>query len=92
MRQGELFNLRWDDVDLDAGVLRVRGTKNARSRRTVALSETASEAISRARWRKSTGRGVPVAGERPRVRHGDRHPPQPPQCHPALVQALIGAR
>ena len=25
MRQGELFNLRWDDVDLDAGVLRVQG-------------------------------------------------------------------
>jgi integrase len=45
MRQGELFNLRWDDVDLDAGVLRVRGTKTARSRRTVTLSETALEAL-----------------------------------------------
>jgi integrase len=45
MRQGELFNLRWDDVDLDAGVLRVRGTKTTRSRRTVALSVTASEAL-----------------------------------------------
>jgi integrase len=45
MRQGELFNLRWDDVDLDIGVLRVRGTKTARSRRTVTLSEAASEVL-----------------------------------------------
>jgi integrase len=45
MRQGELLNLKWDDVDLDAGVLRVRGTKTARSRRTVTLSETALEAL-----------------------------------------------
>ena len=45
MRQGELFSLRWEDVDLDAGVLRVRGTKSARSRRTVTLSETAQEAL-----------------------------------------------
>ena len=45
MRQGELLNLKWDDVDLDAGVLRVRGTKTARSRRTVTLSETALDAL-----------------------------------------------
>ena len=45
MRQGELLNLRWDDVDLDAGVLRVRGTKTARSRRTVNLSGTALVAL-----------------------------------------------
>jgi integrase len=45
MRQGELLALRWDDVDLDAGVLRVRGTKTARSRRTVKLSETALDAL-----------------------------------------------
>jgi integrase len=45
MRQGELLSLRWDDVDLDAGVLRVRGTKTARSRRTVKLSETALYAL-----------------------------------------------
>jgi len=45
MRQGELLNLKWDDVDLDAGVLHVRGTKTARSRRTVTLSETALEAL-----------------------------------------------
>jgi integrase len=45
MRQGELLNLRWEDVDLEAGVLRVRGTKTARSRRTVKLSETALQAL-----------------------------------------------
>ena len=45
MRQGELLTLRWDDVDMGAGVLRVRGTKTARSRRTVTLSETALEAL-----------------------------------------------
>jgi integrase len=45
MRQGELFHLTWDDVDLDAGVLRVRGSKTARSRRTVTLSETALDAL-----------------------------------------------
>ena len=41
----ELLALSWEDVDLDAGVLRVRGTKTARSRRTVKLSRTALEAL-----------------------------------------------
>jgi integrase len=45
MRQGELLALRWDDVDLESGVLRVRGTKTARSRRTVKLSRAALEAL-----------------------------------------------
>jgi integrase len=45
MRQGEMLSLRWDDVDLDSGVLRVRGTKTARSRRTVKLSQTALESL-----------------------------------------------
>ena len=45
LRQGELLALRWDDVNLDAGVLQVRGTKTARSRRTVKLSLTAVEAL-----------------------------------------------
>jgi integrase len=47
MRQGELLALKWEDVDLDAGVLRVRGTKTARSRRTVQLSQTALDALTR---------------------------------------------
>jgi integrase len=45
LRQGELLGLKWTDVDLEAGVLRVRGTKAARSRRTVKLSQTALEAL-----------------------------------------------
>ena len=45
MRQGELLALKWEDVDLDAGVLRVRGTKTARSRRTVKLSQTTLDAL-----------------------------------------------
>jgi integrase len=45
LRQGELLGLRWEDVDLDAGVLRMRGTKTARSRRTVKLSQTVLEAL-----------------------------------------------
>ena len=45
MRQGELLGLKWDDVGLDAGVLRVRGTKTTRSRRSVKLSQTALQAL-----------------------------------------------
>jgi integrase len=45
LRQGELLALRWEDVDLQAGVLRVRGTKTARSRRAMKLSQTALEAL-----------------------------------------------
>jgi integrase len=45
MRQGELLALKWEHVDLDAGVLRVRGTKTARSRRTVKVFQTALDAL-----------------------------------------------
>jgi len=61
MRQGELFALRWDDVDLDAGVLRVRGTKTDRSRRTVTLSETALEAL-RSHLKRQLGEKIDRAG------------------------------
>ena len=47
MRRGELLALEWADVDLDAGVAAVRGTKTASSRRRVALSATAVEALRR---------------------------------------------
>lgn len=62
MRQGELLALRWREVDLDRGTLQVRGTlqrtsvglevaepKTARSRRRVALTVTAVEALKRHR-------------------------------------------
>ncbi len=91
MRQGELLALKWEDVDLENGILRVRGTKTARSRRTVKLSETALEALrshlTRQLEEDRPGR-VPVAGERPRVRYTDRHAPQSPQPHSAFVQAV----
>jgi integrase len=58
MRQGELLGLRWDDVDLKNGVVRVRRTlsrhkghlvlgepKTKRSRRTVRLTEAAVKAF-----------------------------------------------
>lgn len=58
MRQGELLALRWRDVDLDGGSLQVRATlqytvdgyvfsepKTALSRRRIALSKTAIEAL-----------------------------------------------
>jgi integrase len=58
LRQGELLGLKWEDVDLEAGTLWVRRTlttakggpvlaapKTRGSRRTVKLSQTASEAL-----------------------------------------------
>ena len=58
LRQGELLGLKWDDVDLDTGTLRVRRTlttakggpvlsapKTKGSRRSVKLSQTALEAL-----------------------------------------------
>jgi len=60
LRQGELFGLRWADVDLEAGTLRVNRTlshtkdgptftvpKTAKSRRTVQLTNGAIEALKR---------------------------------------------
>src|SRR5215213_6704770 len=58
MRQGELLALKWDDVDLERGVLRVRRTlthanksfvlgepKTKKSRRTIRLTEGALQAL-----------------------------------------------
>ncbi len=58
MRQGELLALKWEDVDLNAGVIRVKRTltrdggrislgepKTRRSRRTVHLTGAAAEAL-----------------------------------------------
>jgi integrase len=48
MRQGELFGLRWADVDLDAGALHlVRQLKTRSSRRQVLLVRVAVEALRR---------------------------------------------
>jgi integrase len=58
MRRGELLGLRWDDVDLDKGLLHVRQTlapdgksfsrpKTANGRRTLRLTSEAVEALRR---------------------------------------------
>lgn len=60
MRLGELLALKWDDVDLERGVLRVRRTlthadkayvlgepKTNRSRRTIRLTANAARALER---------------------------------------------
>lgn len=63
LRRGELFGLRWQDVDLDAGTLRVEQAlatygaksrtltlpKNESSRRTINLSPKAQEILGRVR-------------------------------------------
>jgi len=65
MRQGELLGLKWDDVDLNEGVIRVRRTltrskgrillgepKTKKSRRSVRLTSTAVQALKAHRKRQ----------------------------------------
>jgi integrase len=67
MRQGELLALRWQDVDLDAGMLHVRYTlqegtreraepKTERSRRTIGLATTGVTALREQRRRQLEAR------------------------------------
>jgi len=69
MRRGELLALRWDDVDLDKGMLQVHGTlrrtregltfgtpKTAASRRKVVLSPTSMAAVRRHQVRQDEER------------------------------------
>ena len=44
LRAGELFNLRWSDVDIDRGLLILRDTKNTRTRPAY-LTKAASEML-----------------------------------------------
>lgn len=74
MRIGEMFGLKWSDVDLEAGILRVRRTvaadgtvnapKTASSRRTVRLSRLATRSLSKhprtAEWVFASAAGTPV--------------------------------
>ena len=45
MRRGEIFNLKWGDVDLDRGQLTIRDSKNGESR-TVELNQQVVETLS----------------------------------------------
>jgi integrase len=69
MREGELLGLRWQDVDVDRATLQVRlnvqeadgkfviaETKTAYSRRNIALTKTAIEALRRHRIRQNAER------------------------------------
>ena len=65
MRQGELLGLRWQDLDLDAGVAAVRQIcyrgvfkepKTPKARRTVALSPLLIEALRRHKARQNENR------------------------------------
>jgi integrase len=49
MRRGEIVGLRWEDVDLEAAVLRVRQGKTPRSRRSISLPPSTVAALRRHR-------------------------------------------
>jgi integrase len=70
LRQGELLGLRWDDIDLDGGILSVRRIlsrskggprftepKTVKSRRSVKLTPQAIEALERHRAAQDEERG-----------------------------------
>ena len=75
LRQGEALGLRWQDVDLEAGTLRVEHglqriagkvqlipTKSARSRRTVVMPGMVADALRAHRTRQLQDRLLAVAG------------------------------
>ena len=98
LRQGELLGLRWEDVDLEAGRLRVRHTlanvdgeltllepKTDRSRRTVMLPDAVVAALTGAPDAPADGpprRRVTLGGQRPRLHHDARHAVSRGDDHP----------
>ncbi len=55
-RQGEALDLRWSDLDLDAGVVSIHGTKSASSDRKVALPGFVADALKEHRRRQRNER------------------------------------
>lgn len=49
LRRQELLDIRWEDMDLDAGTLQVRGTKTTASRRPASLPSPVADALRRHR-------------------------------------------
>jgi integrase len=71
LRRGEALALTWDDVDLQERLLRIRGTlaridgnlrvlepKSTKSRRTIPLSNPATDVLARIRARTESERGL----------------------------------
>ena len=81
MRQGELLALRWEDVDLNERVIRIR--------RTLARSGGVEEPP-RAAARRNRAGGRSLPRPRPRLHFGGRHPHQPHEPAQAVVRAAIG--
>jgi integrase len=95
MREGELLGLKWEDVDLERGVLRLRHAlvreggkvvlgdlKTPKSRRSVRLTwrrRRSLEKPSGAPVRGDGEDGLPLPVRRPRLRYGERNPHQPLQ-------------
>lgn len=88
LRKGEALGLRWEDVDLDAGTLRVEQTlqrtkqglsfgppKTARGRRTVPLPTVCVRALTihpAPTERRAAGGRARMGGLGPRVHHEHR--------------------
>jgi integrase len=102
MRRGELLGLRWEDIDLDNGVVRVARArvragnqvvagepKTARGRRTIALDPTTMAALRHHRKRqteRAAGRGPALCGQRPGLHHAGRYA-HPPEPIQLVVSA-----
>lgn len=64
MRRGELFSLRWQDVDLAAGVVTVRAaTAKSGQTRRIPLNKAAATVLSRWRARHPSGDGLVFPGD-----------------------------
>lgn len=106
MRQGELSALKWEDVGLERGLLRVRRTlthvgkafvtgelKTKKSRRTIKLTKQQLP-LCRPPLPPARGDGTDrfsLPTGRPRIRHGERHLHQPLQPQKPLLQATLKA-
>jgi integrase len=99
LRRGEALALHWSDIDLDAKLLRVRGTlarvdaelvvmetKTAKSRRVVPLSPTAENVLRDVRTRqRAERRWLARCGSRPRTSS------QPNGASPAILAYALRA-
>jgi integrase len=99
MRRGEILGLRWQDVDLDGGVVTVQQAleetragvrwkqpKTARGRRLVTLPTVAVEALRR--YREQRELAGPTRPEGLAVTCGDGHPWRPDEFTRAFARAV----